>query len=561
MENQRREEYFGLFEELLNLIATFGELDREALVGVIVRLRAHFRLTKGVVEFYRSLSHERMHDGDVYEDQDGSRADDKIVLQKRFITNTSAVTIGTVYAAADAEPLTEEEQAELDIVLRVLMNFVRRRRLQNAIERLGYHDDRGYPNFRAFLRAIDKLIQGDGVYGHVAIHFNLRHFSLINREIGRDNADKVMWKYFKMLQALIGEEGVVSRLGGDNFLAVFPERLLEPILTIMKGVPVEFDPENEKRVLLSASAGVFRFPEGFQMVNSGEVMDRLIPSLGMAKREENRNVIFYSEEMTKLKERQANLQREFPEALKNGEFHVYYQPKVDVNSGEIIGAEALCRWIRDGRVIPPTEFIPTLEQNTDVCELDFYVLDKVCQDLKRWLTQGKRVVRVSVNFSRKHMLDPDLLEHIMEIIERNGVPHDYVEVELTETTTDVEFKDLKRVVGGLQKAGISTSVDDFGMGYSSLNLIREIPWNVLKIDKCFLPTDFDEHGSTTSLMYKHVIAMAKAIGLECITEGVETEGQVKLLKENGCQYAQGFYYDKPLPVEEFEKRLDRRFYG
>lgn len=171
------------------------------------------------------------------------------------------------------------------------------------------------------------------------------------------------------------------------------------------------------------------------------------------------------------------------------------------------------------------------------------------------------MVCVSVNLSRKHMLDPDLLEHIMEIVNRYDIPHEFIEIELTETTTDVEFRDLKRVVGGLQKVGIRTSVDDFGIGYSSLNLIREIPWNTLKIDKSFLPVDQEGNGSTTFLMYKHVIAMAKDIGMECITEGVETERQEHLLKENGCRIAQGFRYDKPLPIGEYEKRLDERFYA
>ncbi|MBR5116851.1 MAG: EAL domain-containing protein, partial [Lachnospiraceae bacterium] len=130
----------------------------------------------------------------------------------------------------------------------------------------------------------------------------------------------------------------------------------------------------------------------------------------------------------------------------------------------------------------------------------------------------------------------------------------------TETTTDVGFRDLKRIVSGLQQEWICTSVDDFGMGYSSLNLIREVPWNVLKIDRCFLPSDEDEENSPTSLMYKHVVAMARDLGLECVTEGVETAKQVEILKKNHCQVAQGFFYDRPLPVEEFEKRLERPYY-
>ena len=154
--------------------------------------------------------------------------------------------------------------------------------------------------------------------------------------------------------------------------------------------------------------------------------------------------------------------------------------------------EALCRWIKDKTIIPPNDFIPILEINTDICQLDFYMLDHVCKDIRRWLDEGKEVVRVSVNFSRKHLIDVNVLEKIIATIDKNNVPHEYIEIELTETTTDVLFSDLRRVVCGLQEQGIWTAVDDFGVGYSSLNLIRDLPWNVLKIDKSFVPTNVEE---------------------------------------------------------------------
>ena len=163
---------------------------------------------------------------------------------------------------------------------------------------------------------------------------------------------------------------------------------------------------------------------------------------------------------------------------------------------------------------------------------------------------------MSVNLSRRHMANPNLVQTVLEIIDKYEVPHEYIEIELTETTTDVEFKDLKRVVEALQEQNIWTSVDDFGMGYSSLNLIRVVPWNVLKVDRIFLPLDGESPNSTRSVMFRHVIMMAKELGLECIVEGVETPAQLALLQESCCEHAQGFLFDKPLPLVEFEKRLD-----
>ena len=167
---------------------------------------------------------------------------------------------------------------------------------------------------------------------------------------------------------------------------------------------------------------------------------------------------------------------------------------------------------------------------------------------------------MSVNMSRRHLMDMDLLSHILFVIDKYQVPHEYIEIELTETTSDVEFRDLKRIVAGLQRAGISTSVDDFGIGYSSLNLIKEIPWDLLKVDRKFLPSDDEPAQDRQAVMFRHVVSMAKDLGLVCVAEGVETQEQLDILRENGCEIAQGFLFDKPLPVKEYEQRMDRQIY-
>ncbi len=244
----------------------------------------------------------------------------------------------------------------------------------------------------------------------------------------------------------------------------------------------------------------------------------------------------------------------FPEALKNEEFLVYYQPKVSLRNYRLAGAEALVRWKHADSFIFPDQFIPVIEREGGICDLDFYMLDHVCANLRHWLDQGRRMVKVSVNLSRQHLGDEKLVEKIIKTIDDRNVPHELIEIELTETTTDVGFAELRRVIDGLHEQMISTSVDDFGMGYSSMNLIRELPWDVLKIDKCFLPKS--ENDRRQYIMLKHIISLAQDIGLDTIVEGVETIEHVKMLKENNCFLAQGYFFDKPLPIEEFEKRLE-----
>ncbi len=559
MDNEKREAFYIIFEKLVDAMNDPDSFDRERFVELLNEFSDLFHIAKGVTEFYKNAKDERLGKGEILIDRDNGKGEVP-VIERRIVTKLKAVIKGTIYTAKEDADLSEEELRKIDLVLRVLLGFVGRNRLQNAMEAFAFNDEGGYPNFRAFLRFIGQMKEKGGLYGYTAACYNLYHFSVINREIGREAGDVVFKKNYMLVSGVVGEDGIVCRLGGDNFIMIFRNELTEQVLEILGGVPVAYDETGESRVEISASAGLYVATKDFELRSESDIMERIMPTSQAARREESERILYFDEKMIKSKEISMRTQRRFPEALKKKEFKVYYQPKVNVYTGELVGAEALCRWIHNGKIIPPGEFIPVLEQNTNICRLDFYMLEAVCMDIRRWLDQGKKPVRVSVNFSRKHLVDVDLLDHIMYIVDSYNVPHNYIEVELTETTTDVGFKDLKRVVNGLQEQGICTAVDDFGMGYSSLNLIREVPWNILKIDRCFLPLDEDNKYSTTSLMYRHVIIMAQELGLEIVTEGVETAEQVEILRQNHCEIAQGFFFDKPLPVEEFETRMKNHFY-
>ncbi len=250
-----------------------------------------------------------------------------------------------------------------------------------------------------------------------------------------------------------------------------------------------------------------------------------------------------------------NVEELFDKAISEEEFKVYYQPKVNLKTYEPTGAEALCRWIHDGKVIPPDEFIPILEQSQKIETLDFYMLDHMCQDLRRWIDEGRNVVQISVNLSRINVGQDRLLERIIETIDTYDIPHSLIQVELTETSAELGFDELRDLVLGLRDAGISTAVDDFGTGYSSLKLISDLPWNVLKVDKSLLH-EAEREGSSEHLMLCHIISMVRDMGMECIVEGVETPDDVKLLKDNNCFVAQGYYFDRPISCEYFEQLLD-----
>ena len=527
--------------------------DRGEYVKLIEEICKAYHLSKGISEFYQNIGLERRGEGEVFCDFDDGKGT-VLLLRNRIIANSGAVMISSLYVSEEAEILSAEDVRNLDLLLNVIMSFISRRRLQRVVEQYIFFDEHGYPNVRYYLRELFKLEEKRELSGRVAVNFDLHNFSVINLEIGRQSGDIVIQNYFNMIEEAIGDEGCICRLGGDKFLCVFTQAVKAEVLRILSGVSVTYDEENDKKVKVSAAAGVYVVP--YEEGNSkDDVMERIMLATTVAKKQEEGAIVFYDDKMKLTRERVKFIQQKFREGLAKKEFLVYYQPKVDVNTKQIVGAEALCRWFSDGKMIMPGEFIPVLEQTTDICDLDFYVLDTVCKNIKPYVDSGHTGVRASVNFSRKHLIDEDLLDKILKIVDDNGVPHELIEIELTETTTDVQFRDLKRVVTGLKEAGIHTAVDDFGVGYSSLNLIREIPWDVIKIDRCFLPVEGEDEKSTTNLMFRHVVSLAQDLGLECVVEGVETLKQIGILKDNNCKIAQGFYFDKPLPKDEFEARL------
>ena len=507
------------------------------------------------ITYYENEKFEGTDNRVTYYVYDKAGFDDEKLFDRR-ITAANGLVVYEFDHVMGAEPWSERIRDRLSLLTSMLYVFNSRQMLKQLADRFGYFDDAGYHNLRFFITQLSRLSRIRGLSGLVAAHFNLRNFQAINNQVGRKNGDTIMRGFVDGLEECADCEIPVSRIGGDNFIMAFETDKIDKVIKYLSGTVVSFGDGYGESVQVSASAGLYIIDDDFVLVEPSDLLDKVMPTSMIAKNSGRDSIMFYSDELVERKKHNATIQHLLPEAMEKEEFQVYYQPKIDIITNKLAGAEALCRWLHDGRLVPPMEFIPILEKNTDICKLDFYMIDHVCRDIRKWLDEGRKVVRVSVNLSRKHMLDVDLVKHLMEIIDRHNVPHELIEVELTETTTDVEFTDLKRVVGGLQQRGISASVDDFGTGYSSLNLIKEVPWNVIKIDKSIVPVDSDDERSPRSVMFKYVVAMAKEMGLECIAEGVETEAQVGVLKRNGCDLAQGFFFDRPLPKPEFEKRLD-----
>lgn len=552
--------FYELYERLASLTQIVNQKpDIPQIESILNEISAMYRLAKGVTHFYRNPGEEERGEGETMISYDIG-IEGKPVHTVRFVTRLMSITSMTVYMAEEEEPLTEEELFKVDLTMRTALAFISRNRLQVIAEELAFYDDMGFRNIRSFFNYMAWKGQPGCMDGMVALNYNLRHFSLVNDELGRKAGDAVLRNHYEHIREKIGQDGILSRLGGDAFVCICKCSIMQELLDYMTEAQVPYN-ESGDAVTITAAVGVFVIPDGYSVQIPNDIMGKIMQACNIARTGIQGHIVFYSEQLLSYREKTKRILQQFPEALKKQEFHVFYQPKVNTFTGEICGGEALCRWLKNGKIVPPMEFIPALEETSDICKLDFFVLEQTCKNIRKWIDEGRRAVRISVNLSRRHVMDEKLLKNIIDIVDRYQVPHRLIEIELTETTTDVEFKDLQRIVCGLQEESIYTSVDDFGMGYSSLNLIRVIPWDVLKVDRTFLPLDDEDIHSFRSIMFRHVVAMAKEMGLECIVEGVETPAQLKVLKDNLCEQAQGFLFDKPLPIEEFEKRLDMRTYS
>ena len=247
-------------------------------------------------------------------------------------------------------------------------------------------------------------------------------------------------------------------------------------------------------------------------------------------------------------------------ALENEEFFIYLQPKINVETNTLEGAEALVRWnFKTKEILSPAKFIPYFETDDSISKIDSFVLKTVCKKLQEWKKQNLALYPISVNLSRKQIEKVNIVDHLREIVDSYEVDHSLIDFELTESATIDNTETIQDILEKLKALGFKISMDDFGTGYSSFSLLKDIPFDTLKIDKSFI----DNIASTSTeqaqvckdnIIIKHIISMSNELGYKCIAEGAETKNQVERLKQMGCKVIQGFYFSKPIPLEEFENK-------
>lgn len=419
----------------------------------------------------------------------------------------------------------------------------------------------GLDRYEIFLEKLQKAIDNVGERRISVVYTDIKHFKYINDTYGYQVGDTLLQDFVNDM--LVDNDTLIccSRVYSDNFVAAnyMPDEVTNEEFKELIG-KMNLERENcfrEKYLnsRLQFCTGISVVDKNSRSLDAETVVSNANLARKVAKELEEDCCVMFDHSMMEGIKREVEITSQVPKAIANSEFKVYYQPKVATETLELIGAEALVRWQKpDGSFIYPDQFIPFVERSGQIVDVDNYVYREVFRFLSERIAAGKKVVPVSLNVSRVHLNKMDILEYVNDLFEEYKVPVDLVEFELTESIYLDNTEKALELVNGLHNIGVKVSMDDFGSGYSSLNLLSRLPIDVIKLDKVFLKDDNLQESD--KIIISCVVDMAKKLRIVSLCEGVETIEQSDYLKEIGCQIQQGYYFSKPVPQEQFEEIMD-----
>lgn len=426
------------------------------------------------------------------------------------------------------------------------------KRAEEQLSHQAFHDAlTGLPNRILFADRLETALTIAKRHHHRLglLFLDLDNFKNINDSLGHNMGDIYLQSVAKIIKNSCREEDTVSRLGGDEFTVILPDvDYPKGAVTLARRILQSFSMPvrvYEHKLAVSASIGISFYPDNGE--NAEELVKNADIAMYSAKNAGKNNFHLFSHEMNEQISRRMILENDLRDALENQEILVYYQPKINLISGTIVGAEALVRWQKkNGSIISPVEFIPVAEDTGLIIPIGEFVFDHACQQAKEW-HDGGFPIKVAVNLSTRQFRDENLLNMVKLAIKKRGVSAKALELEITESLLMDHEENAIKVLYQLKKEGLTVAIDDFGTGYSSLAYLKKMPINTLKIDRAFvkgLPDDKDDIALTTT-----IISVAESLGLTTVAEGAETIEQYNLLRELGCTEVQGFYFSPPVVPE------------
>lgn len=451
----------------------------------------------------------------------------------------------------DKEPLSRLAS----ILFNKLQQLYENERTRSEIDfQLNYDSLTGLLLYHRFIALSEQHMREYSKNNYYFVYSDFANFQYMNELYGYTEGDKILQAFAEQLKSL--KNGVFfTRVTSDYFVGLLEgedeeqvrQGYLEATQEFCARINQKYDQSN--LVLVSGFSKVLNRKE-----SPSSAIDRANVARKYGKDTANTVVIAYSQEIKARSDAEKAISANMTWALENGEFKAWLQPKISVKTGKIVGAEALVRWQRaDGTMIFPDSFIPIFEKNGFIKKIDFAILEQVLCYLRDAMDKGEQVVPVSVNFSRRHNETADFVDKILHRLKEQDIPAAYLEAEITESIFMLDLSTLTSNLHKLKESGIAISIDDFGSGYSSLNVLANVEADVIKLDKKFL--EYTSRDSKAPVFVKYLVKMMKRLGYKVIAEGVETKEQLELLRNAECDMVQGYYYARPMPILQFREFL------
>lgn len=479
-------------------------------------------------------------------------------VKESYVTSNSSV-FHIIFHAELGYQWNEEDRKAVRVLSNAMYAAMRRARLKELVDRAMMTDSMTMvSNTAGMKRFLAQVVAKNNLAAYNCAFMNIKNFRYYNQKVGSSQGDELLRLYASKVSDFLLPDENITRMGGDNFIVFVKKERIGAFFERMNKITIQLWIDNQPLSMeVETRMGIYDIVPGN---TADDALNCATIALSYARQQNAKNVVWFEKKMRDKDLLAQDVSVAFPKALKQGDMIVYYQPKVRLKDNSLCGCEALVRWVRDGLIVPPMDFIPALEREGTICELDLYVFEKVCKDIRRWLDHGMKPVRVSVNFSKLHFKDDRFAEHILDIIHRQGIPATYIEIELTEASGFESFDNFVEFSKIMRNNGIMVSIDDFGTGYSSLNVLKKLDVDIIKLDKSFIDTIRNEDVQD-EVFIKNIVNMINELGMHVVAEGVETDVQVEFLKKIDCAAVQGYYYDRPMPRDRFEDRLiEKRVY-
>ncbi|WLD28175.1 EAL domain protein [Clostridioides difficile] len=430
----------------------------------------------------------------------------------------------------------------LGVILYILYS---KAKSQKTIEKMAYTDFvTGYSNWRKFELDVRNLLkkasQNDK---HAMVIFDIDKFKAINDIYGHKKGNSILKDIADTLDSITHNNETFARVSSDNFNMLLSYDTREDIINVIKKIIINND-------VVNLSFGIYEIKD--KSLSISAYSDRASLAKLSIKNNRDINFAFFNDELRDKLLLEDKIEKKMEYALENNQFIMYLQPKYNIKSEKFCGSEALVRWqYTEKEFIYPSDFIPIFEKNGFITKIDMYILEQACKEIRTLFDKGISPLPISVNFSRVDFFKKDFITKIVNICDKYKIPYSLIEIEITESSMFGDTDTLFEVSRSLQDIGFILSMDDFGSGYSSVNMLKNIPLNVIKLDRGFFIDD--KNIDKSQIVIKSIVSLIKQLGIRVVAEGIETKSQVEMLRKANCDIIQGYYFSKPLPVKEFEK--------